>query len=308
MALIETSWLLRDDEPRALRKPVPSGVEYHRALAGERRRVGRGILAIALLMAGLVGFAVALNLCAVIIDEQLLGRSGYTPLRHAAAMLSLAALVPWSMLIQRWLYGTPGPALHSIMSRFRFGVLGRSLVLVAPIWVAVTLFGFLAPGEQVPWSQTDLLAFLLISLLLTPLQAAGEEYGFRGLAFRVVGGWTRSSRFGLIIGVVLTSAIFAAIHGSADPYLLVWYFVLAAGLAIITWRTGGLEVAVLLHAVLNTVAFTAGTALHVDFGSALGSRADVVGTASNLVPAAVIVAITAGVWWTTRKTGPETTP
>ena len=38
-------------------RPVPPGVEYHRVLAGEKRRVGRGILAIVLLLAGLFAFS-----------------------------------------------------------------------------------------------------------------------------------------------------------------------------------------------------------------------------------------------------------
>ena len=37
----------------------------------------------------------------------------------------------------------------------------------------------------------------LSGLLGEPAAAAGEEYGFRGLMFRVVGGWARSARAGL---------------------------------------------------------------------------------------------------------------
>jgi hypothetical protein len=50
-------WLLRDDGP--VRTPaVPPGVEYHRVYAGESRRILRGVLAIVLLVAGFIGFAV----------------------------------------------------------------------------------------------------------------------------------------------------------------------------------------------------------------------------------------------------------
>jgi len=41
------SWLLSPGEPRYT-KAVPGRVEYHRVLAGDKRRIGRGILAIVL--------------------------------------------------------------------------------------------------------------------------------------------------------------------------------------------------------------------------------------------------------------------
>jgi len=45
-------------------------------------------------------------------------------------MVSPALLIPWSMLIQRWLYGVPGASLHSVVSRFRFEVFGRALLVL----------------------------------------------------------------------------------------------------------------------------------------------------------------------------------
>jgi len=144
-------------------------------------------------------------------------------------------------------------------------------------------------------------------MLLTPLQSAGEEYGVRGLIFRVIGGWTRSPRAGLVTGVLVSSVLFTAIHGSTDPYITIWYFVLWTGLAIITWRTGGLEIAVMLHAVLNTFTFILATSLRVDLGSATQDRSAGVGTPYQLVPAFTVIVITAIVWWWTRKTGPALT-
>ncbi|MCG8914962.1 hypothetical protein L6E12_04050 [Actinokineospora sp. PR83] len=51
-----------------------------------------------------------------------------------------------------------------------------------------------------------------------------------------------------------------------------------------------------------------GTTLHVDVGAELATRSEAVGSWANLVPSATLVAITAIVWWTTRKTGPARTP
>ncbi|MEU9830357.1 type II CAAX endopeptidase family protein [Streptosporangium sp. NPDC048047] len=301
-------WLLRADEP-APRPRVPAGVEYHRVYAGGKRRILRGILAIVLLFAGLIGFAQLFLIGAAVIDERLLGRTGFTPLQQAAGALSLAVLIPYSMLLQRLLYGVPAGSLHSVSGRFRFGVLGRSLLAFGPLLLLVVSIGFfLIPGEAVPWTAADLVAFIIISALLSPLAAAGEEYGLRGLMFRVVGGWTRGARSGAILGVIVTTVLFSLFHGTLDPYLLTSYLVLFSALAIVTWRTGGLEVAVVLHAIYNATAFVLATALHLDLGGALGSRGEAVGSAENLVPSAGIAVITAIVWWTTRKSGPARTP
>lgn len=306
-------WLLRAAEP-ATAHTVPAEVEYHRVLAGEKRRIGRGVLAIVLLLVGFVLFPAVVGKAATLIDVQLgntpptAGGTDYTPLAHASSMVSLALLAPWAMLIQRVLYRVPGASMHSVVSRFRFDVFGRALLLFGPVWLLVIGLGFLAPGEQVPWSHTDLVGIFLTTLLLTPLQAAGEEYGVRGLLFRVIGSWTKGARAGLVAGVVASSILFTLAHGATDAYLIVWYLVLWSGLAIITWRTGGLEVAIVMHAVLNTVSFAGAALLRSDLGGELQDRSAGAGSPYQLVPTLMVVLITAVVWWQTRTAGPATTP
>ncbi|BBG01291.1 MULTISPECIES: CPBP family intramembrane glutamic endopeptidase [Pseudonocardia] len=296
-------------------RAVPAGVEYHRVLAGERRRIGRGVLAIVLLLAGMVVLPTVLGRMSALVDAQLgntpttVGGTDYTPLQHATTMIALGLLAPWSMLVQRLLYGAPGASLHSVVSRFRLDLLGRALLVLGPGWLIVNGLGALvAPAEEMPWSQAELLVMFLVVLVLTPLQATGEEYGFRGLMFRVLGSWARGRRAGLVTGVLASSVLFTAVHGSTDPYINVWYFVLGAGLAVITWRTGGIEVAVVLHAVLNTGVFLVAVLLRIDLGAALQDRSAGVGSPYQLVPTLAVVVITAAVWWWARGTGPARTP
>jgi uncharacterized protein len=145
-------------------------------------------------------------------------------------------------------------------------------------------------------------------MTLTPLAAAGEEYGFRGLMFRVVGSWTGGARSGALLGIGVTTNLFALLHGTLDPYILGSYVVLFGAMGIVTWRTGGLEVAVVLHAVYNVSALVLATTLHLDLGGDLSSRSEIAGTPANLVPSAGLAVITAIIWWTTRKSGPARTP
>ncbi len=295
---------------------VPAATEYHRVLAGDKRRVGRGILAIALLVAGIYVFPVVIGLFTGLIDRQfgyttaILGGKDYTLLYYAGSMISLALLIPWSMLIQHWLYRVPKVSLHSVTSRFRFDVFGKALLVFGPVWLLANTAGLFAPISEVPWSRFDLVGFTVATLLLVPLQAAGEEYGVRGLIFRVIGSWTRSPRAGLIAGVVASSILFTAIHNATDLYIAIWYLVWWSCLAIITWRTGGLEIAIVLHAVANTFILLAAILLRSDLAADLGGgdRSAGVGSPTLLIPTAVVIVITAVIWFWTLKTGPSLTP
>ena len=298
----------RRDEPRT----VPPGVEYHRVLAGSERRIGRGVLAILLLVVGMLVLGFLVSQTAALVDQQLgrtnptAGGTDVTPVHQAGNMLSLALLLPWSAVIQRWLYGVPGTSLHSVASRFRFDVFGRAVVFATPLWVLVVVVSTAVP-DQVPWSSADLVAMFAVTIILTPLQAAGEEYGLRGLVFRVAGSWSRGPRAGLVVGILVSSVLFVALHLSPDPWRNLYYLAPALSFAIITWRTGGLEIAVAVHALNNTLLFGFDTVLHSDFPS-LQERSAGGGNALLLVPTGALAVITTVVWWRTRQAGPALTP
>ncbi len=302
------SWFLQPDKTTRAHE-MPAEAEYHRVFAGEERRIIRGLVAIILLFAGLIGFAQLCLAVASTIDTRFLGRTGFTPLQHAAGAFALALLIPYSMLLQRFLYQVPARSLHSVAGCFRFAVFGRALLVFGPfLLVVISVGSLLMPGDRVPWSTIDLVAFFIIGMTLTPLAAAGEEYGFRGLMFRVVGSWARGSRSGALLGIGVTTILFSLFHGTLDPYILGSYLVLFGAMGIVTWRMGGLEVAVVLHAVYNVSALVLATTLHLDLGGDLSSRGEIAGTPANLVPSAGLAVITAIIWWTTRKSGPARTP
>jgi membrane protease YdiL (CAAX protease family) len=284
-------------------------VEYHRGLVSDKRRVGRGILAIALLIGGMQFFIYALAIIAVLVDTAIgtESRPGYTPLVNAVGAFSVALLIPWSMLIQRWLYGVRGGSLSSVLSHFRFDIFGRALVILLPVTVLFQIAYYQTPLPQTTWTWHETLLLTATALALTPFQAAGEEYGFRGLILRVVGSWTRSARLGLVLAIIISSVLFALVHVSTSGLLNLWYIVFAVGTAWITWRTGGLEIAVVLHAVHNTAQFVIDAALQVDPTVATDRSAGAIDlTALISVPlvigAVIVVAIR------TRRTGTVLTP
>ncbi|UFU03721.1 CPBP family intramembrane metalloprotease [Ruania suaedae] len=296
-------------------KQQPSGVEYHRVLAGEDRRIGRGILAIVLLVGGLFAAIAALSYLGQWLDEMLFpdgwgeAVEAYSPVTFAAALIATALLIPWSMVIQRWLYGVPAASLHSVASHFRFTLFGRALLVIVPAFVvALATTELLAPGGTAMWSQRDTVLMLVVMVLLVPLQSAGEEYGLRGLVFRVAGSWARGRWISLLLGVLVSSAVFAVIHTAADPWWNVFYVVFSLTTSFVTWRTGGVEVAVVMHAAYNTLTFVFWIALSADLAERFDRSAGAV-TAALMAPTSlVLIAIAVVVGLRTRRTGPVRTP
>ncbi|MEC3895354.1 type II CAAX endopeptidase family protein [Nocardiopsis alba] len=295
-------------------RPVPPGVEYHRVLADDRRRIWRGIAALVLLFGGMLAFSFGFTILGSLVDmalgrpSVLLGGDEFTPATQASALIGLALLVPWSMLIQRWLYGVKGASLHSVLSVFRPAVFGRAFLVILPIWaVYMTVFSMFTPMPEGVWRPSDLVLMFGIVLLLTPLQSAGEEYGFRGLAFRVAASWGKGPRAALLLGVAVSGLLFMLAHFALDPWLNLYYLTFGVTLALITWRTGGLEVAVVVHAVNNTIAFLLTLVTRSDLVEGM-DRSVGAGSAIMLVPCVLLILITIVVWARTRETGPALTP
>lgn len=222
----------------------------------------RSLVGIVAIVLGYLILTLLLPTVAVVIEIATGSRSGsgamfqMSPLMMLAVNLSAAALIPMAMLLDRLLYGRTA-TLHSVQGRLRVRWMLRLAVIVVPIFAIYAVAGsWLSPSTQ---GTTDhLLWWLVIVLLTTPLQAAGEEYGFRGFLGRVVGSWFGAARVAVAASTVLTAIVFMIAHGSLDPWLLSYYFVFGVVMSLVTWRTGGLEAAVVLHVVNNMIMMVIG--------------------------------------------------
>jgi membrane protease YdiL (CAAX protease family) len=105
------------------------------------------------------------------------------------------------------------------------------------------------PVPQLGW-------LLIVVFLTTPLQSAAEEYLFRGYLSQMVAGWFRSHRVGAITAAVVTSAAFSLAHAPEDVWTFLDRFVFALAASATVWLTGGLEAAIVLHAVNNVLVFS----------------------------------------------------
>ena len=91
--------------------------------------------------------------------------------------------------------------------------------------------------------------FLIICLILVPLQCIAEEYIFRGLIMQSLGSWFKIP----ILVLIVQAIIFAVTHGY-NSLGVFGVFVSGLVLGFFAWKTKGLEVSAALHTVNNLVA------------------------------------------------------
>lgn len=245
--------------------PSPSETaspDYHRAYVNANHGIGRGIGALVTLLTGFIVLSVIVygvgSLTEVAMYGQnvaLAGGAKYTPVTFITMFSGSAFLIPWSILVQKWFYGLPGNSLASVRSVFRPSIVGRTVIYVLPVWAVyiASLTVTAPPLSAEPLSALELGVIFGAALILTPLQAAGEEFAFRGVTFRIFGCWTRSPRTGLVLGVLASSVGFGLFHAATDPWLIFYYTATGVGMAIITWLTGGLECSIAIHTINNTL-------------------------------------------------------
>lgn len=253
---------------------------YHQLQRSGPRGWWRPLLGTLALVATMVGGGLILGVVAVLQvvltggsrDEltDLLSLKDLGPVMFAALLVSLGALVPVAFLVSWGLHGiTPG-WLTSVAGRVRwrylFGCLGLALVaLIATIAIS----SFLPTGtrEEIttqPHAFDARLAYLLlVALLLTPLQAAGEEYFFRGYLTQAVGGFLPTA-----FAVLVPAVLFALAHGAQSLPVFIdrLAFGLVAGVLVVV--TGGIEAALAMHVLNNWFAFGLAIILS-DLGEAL---------------------------------------
>ena len=241
---------------RAQLTGTPSGGQpFHRLLQRDRGAAWRLLVSGVL---GVLGLVLLSILCAlgVVLVARHIGYPGFeldaSDGIDAGEMLALnaglACLIPLAAVLARLLYGVRPRWLSSIRPGLRWGWLARCVVISLAVWslllVAGTAGAYLARSAPV---DTGVLAFLVVVLLTTPLQAAGEEYLFRGLLLQAMGA-VRLPSWACCLG---SGALFATAHLQFDPPLFADRLLLGTVLAWLAIRTGGLEAGIAIHAVKN---------------------------------------------------------
>ncbi|MGI8434663.1 MAG: CPBP family intramembrane glutamic endopeptidase [Nocardioidaceae bacterium] len=244
-----------------LQPPSPVGTapaerfSYHRTLSGKSAAPGRLVATLVLSTVGL--FVVTLAALLVVVGAaRVLGDGGFSvdlgngvdAGEMLALNLGLAALVPLSGAIVWGVWRTRPRWLSSTRPGLRWRWLGASAGVAAVVWAPLLLLATAAAAvDRKGGIGTGVVAFVAVVLVTTPLQAAGEEYLFRGLVLQSLG----AVRLPTWLCCATSGALFATAHLQFAPPLFADRFVLGCVLAAIAARTGGIEAGIAIHAVKN---------------------------------------------------------
>lgn len=251
-------------------------VEYHRLLRTlPRYRAWKPAVAIVVaaayffvlsLIVGAILFVVAIATGAFRTDtvehlnediNSLLEIDAASPISLLFALTSIAVMLPAVILAMATVGLRPSSAVHSVAFRLRgrwllLSTVPALAILALNLGIGLLLSG-LTTGEWLLAPTTDLTTFVIcavIIVLLTPVQAAAEEYVFRGLLMQAIGAWIKFLPLALIVPTLL----FASLH-VYDIWGLLDVAIFGIAAAIVVWRTGGLEAAISMHTVNNVTSF-----------------------------------------------------
>jgi membrane protease YdiL (CAAX protease family) len=253
----------------------PPGLPYHHIHRGGRwgpHGWWRGLVGLVCLvmlvllvqvvvLVGLTGFYLAQGLSFDEAEARMTG-DPVTPGFLVAVNLGWALSIPAVWLVQRVMHGLRPAWLSSVMPRIRWRWFAVCLGLSMVALVSTILVSLLIPeqaGGDISGRLNDFTTttrdYLLVVLLLTPLQAAGEEYFFRGYLTQAIGGFFASPKLSAVLAVGVPSLLFALAHGAQDAPIFFDRFAFGVVAGVLVILTGGLEAGIAMHVLNNWLAF-----------------------------------------------------
>ena len=289
---------LPDDEPRS----------YVHQMRTTGHRWWRPLLALAAGAGTWLVLATVLSIALFIADPSLLEASSATeidpsdPLTMLISNLTLAALIPATLVATRVGHWRPMGKVWSVTGRIRWRWLGTASLVTLVVWGGYLAATWVLSGEE-PTERPEHWPWLLVvALLTTPLQSAGEEVAFRGGLMQGVGAWIRRPVVALLVTTVLSAVIFALAHTSLDPWVLLDLGGMAVACCYLTWRTGGLEAAIVLH-VVNNLVIIVGLTLLGGLDTAYVTEDTTSTAASSGLGVVATFVMTAILLWLARRSG-----
>ncbi|MGZ4468789.1 MAG: CPBP family intramembrane glutamic endopeptidase [Nocardioidaceae bacterium] len=170
-------------------------------------------------------------------------------------VLGSMILVTW--FVMRVIHRMRPRWLASVRPRLRWKFLFACLGLAVVALVAQAIVGTFVPGNDegigghLNHFTASSLALGAVVLLTTPLQAAGEEYVFRGYTMQAIGSLFRVKW----VAIVASALLFGLAHGAQNPPLFFDRFFFGLVAAWLVTKTGGLEAGIAMHVLNNFLAF-----------------------------------------------------
>jgi membrane protease YdiL (CAAX protease family) len=239
------------------------GAPYPLILRGPTFSVGRSLLGV---LAGLSLFVllsqvisqlvVAIGWALTAADQQYADyfRSAFAferPIGMLGANLGIISLIGISVGLLAVLHRVRPRWLLSVQPGIRWRYLLICLAIALVSLNGVLLLSQLGVDRPAIGMQPGFWGFLVVILLTSPLQAAAEELFFRGYLLQALGSLVAKPWF----GVVVSSVVFALLHGTQNWPLFIDRLAFGLLAATLAWRTGGLEAGIAAHVVNNIFAY-----------------------------------------------------
>ncbi|MBY8875109.1 CPBP family intramembrane metalloprotease [Micromonospora sp. PLK6-60] len=227
-----------------------------------------------------------------------------TPLKSLAVNLSIGASGVVALLLLARIAKVPWRSLISFprafdTRRLTYYLVGAALLVGAGIGL-VALVAPDSPGWVGFGVSGTTVALLVVTVLTTPLQSAGEELWWRSAVLPAAASWVRAVRPALAVGLVISSLGFALLHGSSDPWLFGYYTFIGVCTGLMAIISRGIEAPVAFH-VANNVLFGIVNTVLADGEPYAIDRSTDSGDASLLILGAVNVAMVVLVWLRERR-------
>lgn len=287
--------------PVAPRRPDP--VDDSRPFGAHLRLSWwKPLVIIPVLLIAMFVLQIVLVLVVMILETALFGRdpmdATISPLMMLATNLSLAAMGPLAVLAMALIGRVPWRRLLASprrMSLRRTGVYAAAfsalvlaalgvMQLIAP--ASTGLSSFVLTGTTV--------GLLVVALLSTPLQAAGEELMFRGAIMPAAASWVRAAKPALVLGMAISTILFGLVHMSVDPWLLSYYTLFGLCMAAMAVISRGLEAPIAFHVSNNLILmvlsalFAGGEGLVIDRSVGMGGPFMLVFMAVDVLAVALV--------------------
>ncbi len=172
----------------------------------------------------------------------------------AATHLGLASLLVVVALLFRYWHQLPTSFSVSVQPGWRWRFLFIVLVVAFVVLNGVLWLSAIWDPISLTEGQAGWPLLLLLVAVTSPLQAAAEEFFFRGYLLQTVSSAAKNAW----VGIIATAALFALLHGVQNPALFVdrFAFGLLAGWLVLA--TGGLEAGIAAHVANNLLAYCYG--------------------------------------------------
>lgn len=167
------------------------------------------------------------------------------------ANLGIAVAIPIAWAVMGFVHRVRPRWLSSVQPRIRWRYLLLCLAVATVSLNGVLLLSTLSQGLPALHAQHGFWWFLVVIVLSSPIQAAAEEVLFRGYLLQALGSLISAPWF----GVVVSSFVFAFLHGSQNLPLFLDRLAFGLLAAVLVWRTGGLEAGIAAHVINNIFAY-----------------------------------------------------